>query len=55
MQVRSLQGAFSSKINTLQTLVTELRIYIEAAIDFPEEEIDFIEEGNVAKTPATYY
>ncbi len=45
---RSLQGEFSRKINELVDMVTRLRIYVEAAIDFPEEEIDFIEEGQVA-------
>jgi tRNA modification GTPase len=45
---RSLQGEFSSRIDELVTLVTRLRVYVEAAIDFPEEEIDFIQEGQVA-------
>ncbi|MCX2979974.1 tRNA uridine-5-carboxymethylaminomethyl(34) synthesis GTPase MnmE [Halieaceae bacterium IMCC14734] len=44
---RSLQGAFSTEIDQLVRLVTGLRIYVEAAIDFPEEEIDFISDGNV--------
>jgi tRNA modification GTPase len=44
---RSLQGEFSRKIKQLVTLVTELRVYTEAAIDFPEEEIDFIQDSNV--------
>lgn len=44
---RSLQGAFSTAVNTLVGLVTQLRIYVEAAIDFPEEEIDFIADGQV--------
>ncbi|MBT4520591.1 MAG: tRNA uridine-5-carboxymethylaminomethyl(34) synthesis GTPase MnmE [Halieaceae bacterium] len=44
---QSLQGAFSNRINTLTTAVTKLRVYVEAAIDFPEEEIDFISEGRV--------
>lgn len=44
---QSLQGSFSKEINTLIQVVTELRIYVEAAIDFPEEEIDFIEDGGV--------
>jgi tRNA modification GTPase len=44
---RSLQGAFSEKISELVTSVTRLRVYVEAAIDFPEEEIDFIQEGQV--------
>jgi len=46
---RSLQGAFSRKIHDLVELVTRLRIYVEAAIDFPEEEIDFIGDGQVAQ------
>lgn len=44
---RSLQGEFSRKVNDLVTLVTRLRVYVEAAIDFPEEEIDFIADGQV--------
>lgn len=44
---RSLQGEFSRKIDVLVDKVTRLRIYVEAAIDFPEEEIDFIQEGQV--------
>jgi len=46
---RSLQGEFSRKIEQLVTMVTQLRVYVEAAIDFPEEEIDFIKEGEVAE------
>jgi tRNA modification GTPase len=44
---QSLQGSFSREINTLISVVTSLRIFVEAAIDFPEEEIDFIEDGRV--------
>lgn len=44
---RSLQGEFSARIDALVSQVTDLRIYVEAAIDFPEEEIDFIEDGQV--------
>ena len=46
---RSLQGAFSDRIGELVEAVTRLRVYVEAAIDFPEEEIDFIQEGDVAR------
>ena len=46
--LRSLQGEFSQAINDLMHKVTALRVYVEAAIDFPEEEIDFIAEGDVA-------
>jgi tRNA modification GTPase len=45
--LRSMQGEFSKAINTLVLAITELRIYVEAAIDFPEEEIDFLAEGQV--------
>ncbi|MBD2857603.1 tRNA uridine-5-carboxymethylaminomethyl(34) synthesis GTPase MnmE [Spongiibacter sp. KMU-158] len=45
--MRSLQGEFSDKINELVEAVTVLRIYVEAAIDFPEEEIDFISDGRI--------
>ena len=40
--INSLQGAFSSShINEMVESLTNLRIYVEAAIDFPDEEIDF--------------
>ncbi|MEP1471339.1 MAG: tRNA uridine-5-carboxymethylaminomethyl(34) synthesis GTPase MnmE [Halieaceae bacterium] len=45
----SLQGVFSERVNALVASVTELRVYVEAAIDFPEEEIDFIKEGAVSE------
>ncbi len=40
--VRSMQGEFSERIRELQALLTDLRVHVEAAIDFPEEEIDFL-------------
>ena len=45
--LRSLQGEFSGKINALVESVIKLRMYVEAAIDFPEEEIDFLADGKV--------
>lgn len=45
--VRSLQGEFSAKINSLLASLIQLRMYVEAAIDFPEEDIDFIAESSV--------
>lgn len=45
--VRSLEGEFSTQINILVENITQLRIFVEAAIDFPEEEIDFIGESRV--------
>jgi tRNA modification GTPase len=47
--VRSLQGAFSHRIHELVNSLIQLRIYVEAAIDFPEEEIDFLSDGKVEK------
>ena len=43
----SLTGKFSSKINSLLEKIISLRVYVEACIDFPDEEIDFLEQGNV--------
>lgn len=40
--MRSLQGEFSAMVHGLVDAVTELRAWVEAAIDFPEEEIDFL-------------
>ncbi len=45
--MRSLQGEFSTRINQLLTQLTELRMYVEAAIDFADEEIDFLAEAAV--------
>jgi len=39
---RSLQGEFSRRVDALLQRLIDLRAYIEAAIDFPEEEIDFL-------------
>ncbi|GLT20291.1 tRNA modification GTPase MnmE [Vibrio zhanjiangensis] len=46
--LKSLQGAFSQRIHTLVESLIHLRIYVEAAIDFPEEEIDFLADGKVS-------
>jgi tRNA modification GTPase len=40
--VRSMQGEFSAQVNDLQAQITELRTLVEAAIDFPDEELDFL-------------
>ncbi|CNH60720.1 tRNA modification GTPase TrmE [Yersinia pekkanenii] len=45
--VNSLQGAFSVRIHQLVEALTHLRIYVEAAIDFPDEEIDFLSDGKI--------
>src|ERR1700704_4830964 len=39
---RSLSGAFSSEIRTLASALIDLRMYIEATLDFPEEDIEFV-------------
>jgi tRNA modification GTPase len=47
LAIRSLQGAFSQRVHELVAALTELRLYVESAIDFPEEEIDFLGDGQV--------
>ena len=46
--MRSLQGEFSAEIHALVEQLIELRMYVEAALDFPEEEIDFLADVAVA-------
>jgi tRNA modification GTPase len=46
--MRSLQGEFSAMVRGLTEAVIELRTYVEAAIDFPEEEIDFLADRQLA-------
>lgn len=45
--VRSLSGEFAKAIERMSQSLIELRVYVEAAIDFPEEEIDFLSDGKV--------
>jgi len=45
--MRSLQGEFSNKVNDLLKELIYLRMYVEAAIDFPDEEIDFLADDKV--------
>jgi len=45
--VRSLQGAFSGRVQALTEALTQLRIYIEAAIDFPDEDIDWLADARL--------
>ena len=40
-------GEFSRRVHALTEQLISLRIYVEAAIDFPEEEIDFLADGHV--------
>lgn len=47
--VRTLQGDFSRLIEGLSESIVGLRVYVEAAIDFTDEEIDFLSEGRIAE------
>jgi tRNA modification GTPase len=46
---RSLQGEFSRRIHGLVDALIELRLYIEASIDFTDEDIDLLSEGHIAE------
>lgn len=46
--LQSLQGSFSSQVQALVEALIQLRLFVEAAIDFPEEEIDFLSDGRVS-------
>jgi len=46
--MQSLEGRFSSEIYQLVEQITRLRIHVEAALDFPEEEIDFLADNVIA-------
>jgi tRNA modification GTPase len=48
LAVRSLDGEFSRRIHELVDGLIQLRMFVEAAIDFPEEEIDFLSDGKVS-------
>lgn len=45
--MRSLNGEFSDKVHKLIEKLVQLRVFVEASIDFPEEEIDFLQEHDV--------
>jgi tRNA modification GTPase len=49
---RSLEGALSRQAEALATALTELRVWIEAALDFPDEDVDFLADGQVAERVA---
>ena len=46
---RSLEGAFSTEVHALDERITRLRVYVEASIDFPDEEVEFLASGQVAE------
>ncbi len=44
---RSLQGVFSEQVSELLVQLVELRTYVESAIDFPDEEVDFLADAEL--------
>lgn len=46
--LRSLEGDFSRQVHGLMEALTGLRVYVEAAMDFPDEDVDFLADGDVA-------
>jgi tRNA modification GTPase len=53
--VRSMQGEFSARIGELQAQITELRTLVEAAIDFPDEELDFVPGSELGRRMAEIF
>jgi tRNA modification GTPase len=51
--MRSLQGEFSNMVQGLTDALIDLRTYVEAAIDFPEEEVDFLGDAELRERLAT--
>jgi len=51
--MRSLQGEFSNMVQGLTDALVDLRTYVEAAIDFPEEEVDFLADSELAERLAS--
>ncbi|MCL4122470.1 UNVERIFIED_CONTAM: hypothetical protein GTU68_040694 [Idotea baltica] len=52
---KSLQGDFSKEINSLLEKLIYLRMYVEASIDFPEEEIDFLQDKKIHSSLSDIY
>lgn len=46
---RSLTGEFSREVNALRDALIDLRMYAEATLDFPDEDIELLHEGDVAQ------
>ncbi|HEY1313431.1 MAG TPA: tRNA uridine-5-carboxymethylaminomethyl(34) synthesis GTPase MnmE [Steroidobacteraceae bacterium] len=53
--VRSMQGEFSARVAALNVGITSLRAYVEAAIDFPDEEIDFLSDAALRERLAAVF
>ncbi len=48
--MRSLQGEFSTRVNALLAALVGVRVHVEAAIDFPDEEIDFLADPAIGRS-----
>jgi tRNA modification GTPase len=53
--VRSMQGEFSARVAELNAGIIALRSYVEAAIDFPDEEIDFLSDAALSERLAAVF
>jgi tRNA modification GTPase len=51
--LRSLEGEFSARVHALEAGLVELRVYVEASIDFGEEDIELLEQGAIASRLGT--
>lgn len=47
--VRSLRGAFSEQVHLIAEELAQLRVLVEACIDFPEEDVDFLQDNQVSE------
>jgi tRNA modification GTPase len=47
--LRSLEGEFSRRVHSIVEALVQCRMYVEAAIDFPEEEIDFLSDQEITR------
>lgn len=47
--LRTLRGEFSARVAALEAGLKQLRIYVEAAIDFPDEEVDFLSDAQLQR------
>ena len=50
--LKSLQGEFSYQVKRINELLTQLRVYVEAGLDFPDEEIDFLQDKELQQRSA---
>ena len=55
LAMRSLVGEFSQHVNDIAENIQGMRIFVEAAIDFPEEEIDFLAESDITEKISSCY